>query len=232
MIPVRTASGPFTYSPDGKALYGQCTPYPAEANKPLAIALCKIDLKTGNTTPVAGTQHAFGSDTYSRHRVFDRLFGLTFPGPELRTIRLQQPDMRPWTHLSICPGGERAVGTHNGRVELIDTMHGTTKPLDGEFFIAAWSPDGKLLAALENGEKGRTVLMDATTLLRRRTLGPSDLDWSPDSRYLLGLKSCDSDYATLEIIDVETGARMAVESSKCQINQVTAGWVSTKLAER
>jgi hypothetical protein len=121
-------------------------------------------------------------------------------------------------------------------VELIDIVRGTTKPLGDEFFLAAWSPDGRWLAALENGENGRTVLMDAATLSRQRVLEHSELDWSPDSRYLLGTKRHDGcgryEGGTLEAIDVENGERTTIASSKCQVDQATTGWVRCDVSTR
>ena len=137
--------------------------------------------------------------------------------------------------LSLSPDNERAVATHNGRVELIDIVHSTAEPLGDELFTAAWSPDGKWLAAVEKGEHGRTILMDARNLKRQRILPPSELDWSPDSHYLLGMKQhdrCGPYYGTLEAIDIETGVRTTIESSECQVNQATTGWVSSEISER
>ena len=60
-IPLRSASVPQIFAPDGTALYGSCTPFrdqerPGEATK---IALCKLDLKTGDTSTVPGTAQDF-----------------------------------------------------------------------------------------------------------------------------------------------------------------------------
>lgn len=118
-------------------------------------------------------------------------------------------------------------------MELIDIVHGTAEPLGENLFVAAWSPDGKWLAAVERGERGRTILMDAKNLSQRRILGNSELDWSPDSHYLLGMKQqdrCGPYSGTLEAIDIETGRRTTVESSRCQVNQATTGWVSGEIA--
>jgi len=245
IIPVRTASAPFAYSPDGKALYGECTPDPDDNTK---VALCRIELKTGIATPLPDSIGLYAlnlaispyedrilvSGLLRRDKDIRGLFELTLTTGKIRVILLQsEPSIRSaWSHLSIGPDAKRAAASHNGRLEVIDLVQSQVKLLDAGFYIAAWSPDGKWLAALENGENGGTILMDAATLQRRRTLGPSELRWSPDSRYLLGVKSCDSDYGTLEMIDVETGDRLAVESSKCQINQATAGWVSSDLLLR
>jgi WD40 repeat protein len=117
-------------------------------------------------------------------------------------------------------------------VELIDIARGSAEPLDGAFFIAAWSPDGKWLAAVEKGEKGRTILLDAKTLARRRTLGPSEVDWSPDSRYILAVEPCGPYSGTFSAMSVETGERTVIASSKCRVNQATTGWVRSDLTER
>lgn len=148
---------------------------------------------------------------------------------------MPHPEKQRWQHVSVSPDGLRAVATQYGRVELIDIARGTAEPLDARFFIAAWSPDGRWLAAVENGENGRTILMDAKDLTPRRVLGNSELDWSPDSRYLLGMKRynwCDPYSGTLEVIDIDTGKRITVRSSKCQVNQATIGWVSTAIAAK
>jgi WD40 repeat protein len=218
------------FSPDGRALYGPCAPYRDQEQEgdPVKIVVCKIDLYSGSTTPLPGI-----ADHYVRQRVNDvpsarvRTFGLSLPDGNPISISLPA-DGHPWTELSLSPDGKRAVGTHNGRVELIDIVHNTTKPLDDRYFIAAWSPDGKWLAAVEKGEYGRTILLDAMTLKQQRILGNSELDWSPDSRFLLGMKKhnrCGQDYGTLEAIDVVTGDRTTIESSRCQVNQATTGWV-------
>ena len=228
-IPIHSASGNFTYSPDGKSLYGQCNPF-EDATK---IALCKVDLQTARTTPVPDSWNPLRSAVSNRpDRIVDRLYGLTFPDGKFTTILLQHPDKYRWTYLSLSPDGERAVATHHGRVELIDIVRGTTELLDDRFFMASWSPDGKWLAAVENGEKGRTILMDAKDLATRRILGSSELDWSPDSRYLLGVTSCGPYYGTLQIITIETGERTTIKSSECQVNQATTGWVRSDLSKK
>jgi WD40 repeat protein len=237
-IPIRSASGTFLFAPDGKALYGSCTPYP----EPTEIALCKIELKTTSTTPIPGSTGLRGHGravSANGDRIlfsdFDRLIELSLSDGKIRTrIVLPQADKHPRMGLSLSPDGNRAVATHSGRLELIDIVHVTAEPLGDELFMAAWSPNGKWLAVLEKGEQGRTILLDAKTLTRVRILGNSVLDWSPDSRYLLGLKQdrCGPYYGTLEAINVETGARTTIQSSQCQINQATTGWVSRDIAEK
>jgi hypothetical protein len=235
-IPLRSISVPRIFSPDGKALYGPCTPLQEDvvsSDGPIKIASCKIDLKTGSTTLVPGTVHDFvpHHEDGVPSTGHARLFGLSLSDGKPREITLPA-DPHPWMDVSLCPDNERAVATHNGRVELIDIVHGTVEPLGDELFMAAWSPDGKWLAAVEKGEHGRTILMEAKSLARRRILGPSELAWSPDSHYLLGMKQhgrCGPYYGTLEAIDVETGGRTTIKSSECQVNQTTTGWVSSEI---
>jgi WD40 repeat protein len=236
-IPIRSANAT-TFSPDGRALYGMCTPYRDQERErePVKIVLCKIDLYRGSTTPVPGIagDHVphLANNVLSSAPLL--ILGLTLPDGNPTSISLPK-DGYPWTHLSLSPDGGRAIATHNGRVELIDILHNTTKPFDDRYFIAAWSPDGKWLAAVEEGEYGRTILFDATTLKQQRILGNSELDWSPDSRFLLGVKKrdrCGPYYGTLEAIDIVTGNRTTIESSKCQVNQATTGWVRSDIRAR
>lgn len=243
-IPIWPARA-LTFSPDGKALYGVCKPYPDE---PTTTSLCKIDLTTTGTTFVKGSIGLNASDLAVSDRgdhilVSDRrgmevvLFELRFPGGGMRLL-FSESDRSPrtfWAHLSLSQDGKRAVATHNGRVELIDVTSGAAKPLGDQFFIAAWSPDGKWLAALEKGEHGRTILFDATTMTRRRVLGNSEMDWSPDSRYLLGTKEhdrCGPYSSTLQTINIDTGERTTITSSECQVNKATTGWVSRDVLAR
>jgi WD40 repeat protein len=234
-IPIRSVAVPLTFAPDGKALYGPCTPSGdlASPDEPIKIAWCRIDLRTGGTTPVPGSTRELVPPRrdFIPSRGLVRLFGLTQPDGKPREISLPA-DGHPWLNLSLSPDNERAVATHNGRVELIDIVHSTVQPLPDELFMAAWSPDGRWLAAVEKGEYGRTILMDAESLARRKILGSSELAWSPDSHYLLGMKQhdgCGPHYRTLEAIDIETGVRATIESSKCQVNQATTGWVSSEV---
>jgi hypothetical protein len=174
-IPIRSAGGGFLYALDGKALYGSCTPYPDNANP----ALCKIDLYSGDVTPVPGSTgpHIGGpgsmSLSASGDRIFftglDRLFERTLPDGMIKTKMIfPQADKHAWLGLNLSPDGGRAVAIHGGRVELINIAHGTVEPLRDDLLRAAWSPDGRWLAAVEKGEHGRTVLMDAKSLARRR----------------------------------------------------------------
>jgi len=248
-IPIRFGGSPFTYSPNGMALYSQCTPDPVRPLDPVKIALCKIELKTLTTTPVPGStglyvynfavsnheDHILASGVHRQDENSRRgMFEITISDGRTRAVSLESDKATklPWGNLSLSVDGKSAVATHDGRVEIIDIARGSTESLKGEFFMATWSPDGKWLAAIEKGENGHTILMDAKTLDRKRTLGPSELGWSPDSRYLLGIKPCGPYSGTLEAINVESSERTIIESSKCQVNQATTGWVSNDIYEK
>src|SRR5260370_32590685 len=113
----------------------------------------KSTSRRGSTTPVPGSTALHGHYASAVSNNGDRMVSLgpghlvelTLPDGKIRTISLQGADKHPWRHLSLSPVGERAVATRNGRVELIDVGRGITAPLGDEFFIAAWSPDGKWL---------------------------------------------------------------------------------------
>ena len=235
-IPVRTLSGA-VFSPDGRALYGACTPYRDQEKDgdPIRIAICKVDLYTGATTTVPSTVQDLVRCGPKIALQIDRVPALTFPDGNPTFISLPA-DGQPWRDLSLSPDGERAVATHNRQLRLIDVVRGTAKPLVDEVFIAAWSPDGKWLAYVENRENGRTILMDAATLSPQHVLGNSELDWSPDSHYLLGMKRSDrcgfQEAGTLEAIDVPSGKRTTIESSKCQVDRATTGWVRCDISRR
>jgi hypothetical protein len=249
-VPIHSASGGFVISSDGGALYGSCAPRSGDGgadDRPI-IALCKIDLRARTATPIPGSSglrvYSFAVSSHEDRILFSGadpqmddafgLFELTQPEGKVRKI-LPQPDKRPqsqWMNLSLSADSERAVGTHQGRVELIEIRNGSTQPLGAGLFMAAWSPNGKWLAAVEKGQGGRTILMDAKTLIRQRTLGPSELDWSPDSRYILTVEACGPYSGTFNAVSVETGERTVIESSRCRVNQATTGWVLSDLTER
>jgi hypothetical protein len=100
---------------------------------------------------------------------------------------------------------------------------------------AAWSPDGRWIAALQdNGSEMRTVLMDTSSFVERRILGESNVECPPDSRYLLAAKDdnhCAYNLGTLEAMDVETGKRTTIDSSRCKVTEVTTMWVSSDISK-
>jgi hypothetical protein len=249
-IPIHSASGGFVFSADGRAVYGACSPRSSEGgpNERTVIALCKIDLAAGTTTPISGSAglrvYSFAVSNDGDHILFSGadphedndlgLFELTEPEGKVRMI-YRQSDQRPqsqWMNLSLSQDDEKAVGSHDGRVELIDIAKGSAEPLDAAFFQAAWSPNGKWLAAVEKGQRGRTIVMDAKTLIRWRTLGSSELNWSPDSRYILAVEPCGPYSGTLNATSIESGKKTVIESSHCRVNQATTGWVRSDITQK
>ena len=93
-----------------------------------------------------------------------------------------------WKGLSLSPDGSRAVGTAGSKnLGVIDLkQHRIEKLWPGS--AAAWSPDGKWIAALTYALPAEIQLIRASDLSTARTLGQTSvgrLQWSPDSRYLL-----------------------------------------------
>ena len=173
------------------------------------------------------------------------LYEIGLPGGNWRPI-VEINDCRfgaPW-ELSLSPTGERAVVNTGSQLQVVDLVHGTITFLPPQFSKgqwragAAWSPDGKWIAVLESRRWGRTFLLDANDLSIHRILSTGyhrmTPVWSPDSRYLLrgklqlrcGIGIADDPPYTLEIVDVESGKRTMVRSSRCKMDNGLAGWLS------
>jgi len=81
-------------------------------------------------------------------------------------------------------------------------------------------------------EHGGTNLIDTSDFKRKRAIAGYDVQWSPDSRYLLRVKECPFPIAvngvgTLEVVDISTGRGVAVSGSKCAVDFFgTIGWLS------
>lgn len=115
---------------------------------------------------------------------------------------------------------------------LIDLTKDSAKIIGHGFRRAAWSPDGKWIAAQGDIDQ-KVILFDTRTFNQSRTLGQSDVLWSPDSRYLLSWKSqilCGPYFFTLEKVDIKTGDRVAIKSSKCNVIESSGAWVSSEIA--
>jgi hypothetical protein len=132
----------------------------------------------------------------------------------------------------ISPDGKRELHWAEDQLSILDLQNGAMVPLARGPARAVWSPDGKRIAAV--GRPSRIMIIDATDPDRKRNLGKAEIDdplvWSPDSRYLLHIRSQFSCFptlfgASLEIIDTLTGKRILVESSHCQIVLKAIAWV-------
>jgi hypothetical protein len=158
-------------------------------------------------------------------------------------LRLDEGVLRPivetpeceWMNLSLSPDGEQAVGGTTSGVRLIDLKTGSMKVLTSQHGIAAWSPDGRWIGALQIGpwpKPAKTILIDPADPSHIRDLGgitDYELVWSPDSRYIMHTEwsLCG---LTLETIDIKSGKRAKINSSKCHVglNRII-GWLSNDL---
>lgn len=131
----------------------------------------------------------------------------------------------------MSPDGKRVLGHQGNRLSLLDLETGIAHPLRADLKLGSWSPDGRWIAAIS--DTGRIVLIDATDTSQRRSLGPSrggPVFWSPDSKFLLLVKSqlrCTLTlyFESLEVLNVETRKRRVIKSSRCEIIGGQVGWV-------
>jgi hypothetical protein len=138
----------------------------------------------------------------------------------------------------VSPDGRRVLSHSGGDVALVDLKSGKPQIVSGLRDLkrddvtwkgqAAWSPDGKWIAAFRDGS---VTLVDANTL-RLRKIGRASgiIGWSPDSRKLLVSKSQLSCLAylyfeSLAVIDLETGKENIIKSSHCNIVGGWVGWI-------
>jgi WD40 repeat protein len=235
--------GKVAASPDGKFLYGQRFFDPTGAN----TGLYKIEFGPTRATRLAGSDgltSVYGIAASSTKIVVSAgyltdagfvsrcgLYELMLSSGDVHQI-ISNSDCQyasSWSRISLSPDSRRIVAVRKHRLELIDTETKAVQSLGDGYYEAAWSPDGRWIAALgDNGD--HTVLIDATTFDRRRTLPPSEVIWSPDSRSLLASRlhwRCLSQYVgTLELIDITSGKTSIIRSSTCQISMLVFGWIN------
>jgi hypothetical protein len=221
---------------------------------PKVQRLVRIDLLTRSVLELAGQEGFTGvmsfaidskekdvliSGTYSIGGKRSGLFSLDLETGIVRNVASNMSDayLSSWTSLSLAPDGDKAVATaKKGRVAFVNV-----KELRLERFwdatAAFFSPSGRwiLSAGFEPGLP--LTLIDASNFSKKSALGDAGSSipvWSPDSRYILLWKSALScglaaGYTgTLEELDVETGAKKDIESSRCRVNH-PAFWVSNEV---
>jgi hypothetical protein len=129
----------------------------------------------------------------------------------------------------ISPDGKEVLSRDGEHLSLLDLNTGATQSLGAGW--GSWSPDGRWIAV--SGQR-QIVLIDAMSPSRRRNLGASGVDdhlvWSPDSKRLLFAKQerrCFllGDFENLEVVDVETGKRHAIQSAHCAVTSSAVGWI-------
>jgi Tol biopolymer transport system component len=238
------ALGYVAFSADGKSLYATAGFH--RGNLDASRGLMKIEFNPTRVTNVPGSLE-FGilSMAVSAHedrivisglrRHNDRtdfgIFELTLPDGNSWQV-LQSPNLEPgsaWADLSISPNGERAVAIHKGQLQLIDVVNGVTQPIGSDFWAGAWAPNGRWIAVLA-GKRSQLFLIDPADLSHRLSLGRVDgeVTWSPDSRYLLWPRErlfCGFYQYSLETLEIATGKRSSVRSSRCNIEGGAIGWV-------
>jgi hypothetical protein len=240
--------GILAIAPDGRTLYARPTLEDMMQPKP---GLLKIELNPARESLIPGSAGFVFPAALALWPSQDRLLvsGPYVVGPKavcgvyeftpasgaVRKL-LDSADCRPseaWTYPSLSPDGSHAVAIHKNQLDLVDLVRREVKPLGEGFEMAAWSPNGKWIAAREHTKEESVILFDARTFARVRALKKSEVLWSPDSRYLLAWKwqfRCGPEIYSLEKIEVETGKRSIIESSSCKASGGIAGWVSTKIA--
>jgi len=144
-----------------------------------------------------------------------------------------------WSGLSISPDGTQMVGTaQKGQLGIVDLKTGRVEKL-WRGTAASWSPDGKWIAVLTYDEPMQISLMRADDFSVQRNLGSDksgNLEWSPDSRYLLlwnaGFCGLGSGYiGSLEARNIQTYRRIPIRSSECKVDLMTTGWVDDDVVE-
>jgi hypothetical protein len=232
-----------TYAPDGRSLYGFSPPRKQSTSagllrvqlNPIQVTSIPETAEFGmvNDVAVSARQDRF---VFSARRMAESspacgIFELDLRSGMVRKIVGNSTCEYPlsWVRLSLSPDTKRLVAFRKPRLELIDMEQGAIRSLGEEYIAGAWSPDGKWLAVLERGGNNRTVLLDALSLTRKRVFGTSNVQWSPDSRFLLGVRSeqCTPELASLVVIDVQNGKETILEGSHCKIDLNTTGWVNS-----
>lgn len=149
----------------------------------------------------------------------------------------------------VSPDGQRAVRHVMGNLRLTDLGTGTSRVVKGFgsstttddvtwLHSMAWSPDGRWISVVDQDR--RIFLIDSDDIERRRHLASSSggvsVTWSPDSRYLLVPKSgfrCALYlyFVSLDAVDVQTGRRTKIRSSRCEVSSGWVGWIDPSIAQ-
>ena len=189
---------------------------------------------TGDKAVISGT---YGHDDKAR----SGLFLVDFATREVTFIVEQMGHandyLTSWIHFSVSPDGHRLAGTaQKGQIGIVNlTEHKVEKLWSGT--NASISPDGRWIAATDFTASMNITLIDLSDFSKQRSLGSAGRKrpvWSPDSRYLLVWKSelwCIMGFGyfgTLEELDIQTGVRTTVTSSRCKVNTAGAFWVNNE----
>jgi hypothetical protein len=245
------ALGGYALSPDGRAIYGTAGGIHDLTGLNVAPGIFRIELTSMRVSdvPASGDFRFLSSLAISSRqeeaviagkywnggRVVCGVFTLDLLERKVRQIidNGDCDDALAWTDISVSPDLQYAVAIRDHSLELIDLTNGGLRKLGDGFMKAAWSPDGKSIAAAKYSLlQANIVLFDGKTFAARRTLASSmvlTVLWSPDSRFLLARRSvagCGPDAFTYEVFEAETGKVSLVQSSKCKVwNNNDVGWL-------
>jgi WD40-like Beta Propeller Repeat len=236
--------------PDGSTLYARASPG-IDVLQPPKRGLLRIDLTPVQMSLIPGSSAFAATISLAVWPSQDKILvsGPYVAGPKAvcgvyefaladgkirKVVDAASCDVREaWTHLSLSQDGLHAIAIHRNHLELIDLASGVAKSVGDGFEMAAWSPDGKWIAAREHDRDGRTALIDANTFVRTRTLESTAILWSPDGNYLLRWSwamPCGSEMYSLEKVNIATGKTSIIESSRCKASGGAGGWVSSGTA--
>jgi len=243
--------GGYALSPDGRAIYSTAGGIHDLTGLNVTPGLFRIELSSMHVSYVPGSgdfrflssmaisprqeEAVIAGKYWNRGKVVCGVFSLDLLDRKVRQILDTDDcdDALAWTDISVSPDLKYAVAIHGHSLELIDLTNGGLRKLGDGFMKAAWSPDGKSIAAAKYSLlQANIVLFDGKTFAARRTLASSmvlRVLWSPDSRFLLARRSvagCGPDAFTYEAFEAETGKGSLVQSSKCKVwNTNDVGWV-------
>jgi len=250
-LPIRT--GLYHVSPDGKALYTAAEAKPVLRRHMPGLFKIEFHPTRVSSVPGSGDFRAFASIAISLRqedavvagkywngtKVVCGVFDLNLLDGSVRQVLDTQDcdDALSRTDISLSPDSKHAVAIHKRSVEIIDMATGKFRNIGDGFQAAAWSPDGRWIAAARYSSlQARMVLFDPAAFTPRKTLASSTVfrvSWSPDSRFLLAWKllaGCGPDEYSYEMFDVETGKSSTIESSRCKIWGNDVGWVDRTIA--
>lgn len=254
-IPLPIKVGAFTYTPDGKSVYSNAPSFVDRT----ASGLLKVEIKPTRLSAVPGSlgfgvvysvaisARQDKAVISGRYRQADAdacgVFELNFASDVVRKVIANDDGgcdyLSAWTAISLSPDGSHAVARERrGEIGLIDINAGKVQA-QWPGTTAAWSPDGKWIATVDFTEQLGIALIDPNNVFgKRRGLGHTDIPtiaWSPDSRYLLLWKSeaqCApylGYFGTFEALEVSSGLRTPIKSSRCKVNLMTGGWISNEV---
>lgn len=233
-----------TFSPDGRAIYGQKT----EPLNP-STGIYKLEFQPARDSIVPGSVgmgevQCLAMSQSLRNIIVagwswsDRSGGIFEIDPSVATRRRLSA-----TAATPCGGDgglmspdyKRALVNSGNQLGLLDLKTGAIRTIKGmsREMRWTWSPDGQWIAGVRGG---RIFLVAADDTSRARTLGSAGdgpVVWSPDSKCLLLRKSPLSCALTfygesLEVLDVATGRRTLIGSSHCTITAGTLGWLDCR----